>query len=421
MTDLEPYTGAANLPVLDDDGTALITRAVQQMQGAHQLAKALANTAWVPYQWRGKPDDVAAAIMYGACVGLEPMTALRGLYVVNGSPGMYAKMMVALLQSKGHEVWTEDETDDQVTVAGRRRGTQHVERDTWTIERAKKAGYVPETDPKTGKYKVNDKGKIVGNEKYLTDPRAMLYARAASNVCRRVAPDALAGLDQSVEELQTIQVESEIVRDQPPKRESAAALLGAGTLTTSEVPAEHQPINPAAANDPAKCDGNHAAPRCGDLHCWHDDEPESEPEPMINAGQQRKIGTLMREHGITEKDVALAFVGDVIGREVGSRKELTKDEATKVIDALDKRTGIDAVVQQAADAPAGDPGVHHDKGHPGDHPDGPIELTAWSPHCSVCEGDKAGETHYYGHNAAQEPEESCTYCEREAAWNGGGA
>ncbi len=416
MTDLEPYTGAAGLPVLDDEGTALITRTVQQMQGAHKLAQALANTTFVPLQWRGKPDDVAAAIMYGAAIGLDPMSALRGLYVVNGNPGMYARQMAALVMSKGHTVRTVEVSDTSATVSGQRRGTDNVETVTWTIERATKAGYVPTIDPKTGKYRTNDKGKLVGNMKYLEDPQSMLYARALGDVCRRIAPDALAGLDYTVEELHTIKAESEVVRDDRPRRESAAALLGTGG-TAPSAPAEpaSQPVNPAVVADesPAKCDGNHASPRCGDPYCWHA-EP---PEPMISPGQQKKIGTLMSEHNINERDVALAFVADVIGREVGSRKELTADEASKVIDALKRQSDAEA---ESAAASVGDPGVHHDKGHPGDHPDGPVELTAWSPHCSICDGDKAGQAHYLGHSAAQ-PEESCTYCQRETAWNTAGA
>src|SRR5690606_934292 len=54
---------------------------------------------------------------------------------------------------------------------------------TWTTARANTAGYTK-------------------NSKYQTDPAAMLYARAASDVCRQVAPDALAGLAYSAEELE---------------------------------------------------------------------------------------------------------------------------------------------------------------------------------------------------------------------------
>lgn len=90
-------------------------------------------------------------------------------------------------------------------------------------------------------------------------------------------------------------------------------------------------------------------------------------------------------------------------------------------DVIDGELVDEPAENTPADMPdAGDPGVHHDKGHPGDHPNGPVELSAWSPHCTICKDDKAGKEHYLGHSAA-EPEESCTYCQRETAWNGGGA
>ncbi|MEU0465074.1 hypothetical protein ABZ215_13810 [Amycolatopsis sp. NPDC006131] len=326
MTDLAHYTGGPNVPALDNDGSALIMRTVQQMQGAHQLAKALANTAFVPYQWRGKPDDVAAAILYGAAIGLDPMSALRGLYVVNGNPGMYARQMAALVMSKGHTLRTVEVTDTSATVSGQRRGSDHVETVTWTIERAKQAGYVPTIDPKTGKYRTNDKtGKVIGNEKYLTDPQSMLYARALGDVCRRIAPDALAGLDYTVEELQVISAEAEIVRDRP-KRESAASLLAGSAPEDTTSSSE-------AANEPAAVE---PAP---------DSESATEgaaPSPPITQAQQKKMGALMRQAGITERSAALAYVRDIIGHAVNSRAELTKQEAGAVIDALEAAAGQQA-------------------------------------------------------------------------------
>lgn len=61
------------------------------------------------------------------------------------------------------------------------------------------------------------------------------------------------------------------------------------------------------------------------------DEPDA-----ITSAQLKKIGAAMRELGITDRDNALVYVGDVIGREVGSRNELSKDEAGRVIDSLER-------------------------------------------------------------------------------------
>jgi len=230
MTEVTIHQPQAQALAVPDGGTELIMRAVQQMAAAGELGDALARTTFVPAHFRGKPDDVAAAIMYGAAIGLDPMTALRSIYVVGGNPGLYARQMAAVVVAKGHSVRTVEVTDTSATVSGQRRGSDEVETVTWTIERATRAGYVPTINPDTGKYRTNANGKVIGNEKYLTDPQAMLYARALGDVCRRIAPDALSGLDYSVEELHVID-HVDVAPVERPKRESAAALLPAAVPT----------------------------------------------------------------------------------------------------------------------------------------------------------------------------------------------
>jgi hypothetical protein len=314
MTELTTYrpATAAEISFGPDFGSELITRAVQQMAGAAKLGEALAMTAFVPAAFRGKPDDAAAAIMYGAALGLDPMTSLRAVYVVSGTPGLYARQMVAVVISRGHKVWTVESTDASVTVSGQRRGSDTTETVTWTYDRARKAGYT-------------------SNKKYDTDPQAMLWARAAGDVARRIAPDALAGLDYSVEELQVI----DHVEDAPrPKRESAAALLGGPKPEPDVVisgPAVPAPVTTTVA-------------------------PEPDAVPMVTSQQLKKIGATMRDLGITEKAHALGYIEKALGLKIASRSELTRDEAGRLIDALDedvaKSTEPDDA-QYAADVPDG--------------------------------------------------------------------
>lgn len=288
MTEMIPAGNAQslNLPAVNETGTALIMRAVEQMHGASQLANALAATSFVPAHFRGKPDDVAAAIMYGAAVGLDPMSALRAIYVVNGTPGMYARQMVAIIQAAGHKVWTEDSTDDAVTVCGQRRGSDHVERVEWTIDRAKKAGYT-------------------SNKQYQTNPQGMLWARAASDVARRVAPDALAGLDTSVEELRIIDhVDAPTVTSTAPSRPSAASVLSAMAPT----------MTPAPVTNPVP-----------------DEQPSASQIP-INA--VIAINTALTERGITNPDRKFEAISSIVGRKVTAPQDLTPEEAALVIDTL---------------------------------------------------------------------------------------
>ncbi|MQB00519.1 MAG: hypothetical protein GEU78_09550 [Actinobacteria bacterium] len=62
-------------------------------------------------------------------------------------------------------------------------------------------------------------------------------------------------------------------------------------------------------------------------------EPEVEP---IRPAQLSKLQINLKEYGITDRDAGLAYYEDVIGREVASSKELTKDEASRVIDQLER-------------------------------------------------------------------------------------
>ncbi|MGH9249752.1 MAG: hypothetical protein ACRD0W_09600 [Acidimicrobiales bacterium] len=280
---------AALLPVPSSAAQALVEWA-QAAQAAHDIAAPLSGTDFVPSHFKGNPAAATAAVLAGAEVGLSPMQALQSIYVVSGKPAMYAQTLRALCQAKGHEVWVEDQTETRVIVCGRRRGSQQVEKAVWSYDRAKKAGYTR-------------------NAKYQTDPIGMLTARATADVCRRIAADALAGLAYSVEELY----------DEP------AAMNGPDA-----------PARRTARRAPPSTKSTELAADQAEL------EPELEPEPSepiteggITSHQIKKMGALMREQDLSDRDDALAYVAKVIGRQVGSRNELTKAEASAVIDALE--------------------------------------------------------------------------------------
>lgn len=62
-------------------------------------------------------------------------------------------------------------------------------------------------------------------------------------------------------------------------------------------------------------------------------------EPMVSDAQLRNIGRLMGAKsglGITDRAEALGYVSSKVGRPVESRNELTRDEASRLIDALER-------------------------------------------------------------------------------------
>lgn len=192
MSDLQKFDTEIALPQVSDDGMAELMKQAEAMSAAHKLATVLCNTAMVPATFKGKPDDAAAAILYGAEVGLKPQQALQQVFVVHGQPAIYARTMVALLKAKGYKFETVESSDESVTVHGvSPRGER--ETSTWTIQRAKTAGYT-------------------SNKKYQTDPQAMLYAKAASEVSRKLAPDVLLGIKYTAEDLELEPVKATATR-----------------------------------------------------------------------------------------------------------------------------------------------------------------------------------------------------------------
>ena len=267
----------------------------EKLSAAHRIASALAETSFVPAAFRGKPDECAAAILFGDELGLSPMASLQGVFVIGGKPSMYARQMVALLTSRGHEVWTVEKTDTSATVAGRRRGSNHVTTETWTIDRARKAGYTT-------------------NKKYDTDPQSMLYARATADVCRQVAPDVLAGVAYTVEEMEPI--EGQVIREYTATR----AAKPAGMAALRE--AAHVPPPPELpSTEPANA--------------------VEETGEAITAAQRRAMFAAFTDAGFdtdaksTEgKAARLGYISNVLAREVGSTNDLTSAEASRVLDAL---------------------------------------------------------------------------------------
>lgn len=294
MTEIALREAGAEVARVQDDPTGgRLVAWAQAAHAAHELAGALSRTSFSPKAFQGNPGDATAAIILGDELGLSPLTALRSIYVISGTPALYARTMVALAMSHGHNIWTEESTDTRVTVCGQRKGSGHVEKVTWTLERARKAGYT-------------------NNRKYDTDPQGMLYARASAEVARKIAADVLSGVPYSVEEIELEQVETTTVQ-----RETAPK-----TVQRKPKPAPEPDAEPGF------------------------DETEAAPAPeqstvSITQSQLKMLHALMNEAGITERDERLSFVLSVVGREVASSNDLSKTEASQVIDALKDRVPAD--------------------------------------------------------------------------------
>lgn len=149
---------------------------------AVEMANAVCRTEFVPKAMRGKPDVVAACILAGHSLGLDPMVALANIDVIEGRPAPSAKLMRAMVQAKGHSIAFEEKTNERVTIVGQRDGEEFTSRVTWTMDDARRAN-------------------LANKQVWKNYPRAMLAARATGELCRDIFADVVAGLAYTREEV----------------------------------------------------------------------------------------------------------------------------------------------------------------------------------------------------------------------------
>lgn len=179
MTEVVGYEATTELTSGPDSALILWARDAAE---AYKVAKSLVTTSFVPTSMQNKPHEAAAAILTGSEIGLSPMAALRSIDIIQGTPAMRAHALRGLVQSRGHEVWVQESTSTRAVVCGHRKGSEKVQESVWTLDRAKAL-------------------KLTAKPNWLSQPQAMLIARATSELCRLIASDVLLGLPYSIEEL----------------------------------------------------------------------------------------------------------------------------------------------------------------------------------------------------------------------------
>lgn len=254
----------------------------EEARAANNLAKALVRTPFAG-AWKGDEDGATAAILKGAEVGLTPVTALGAFDNIQGQPAPKAITLRALVQAHGHDLEIIEETAERAVARYRRHGRGEWRTTEFTIEDARGL-------------------QLLSKDNWRKQPRAMLVARVTSKAARMVASDVILGIGYSAEE----------VRD--------------------DGPWESTPVPPRA-------------PQAGLAAALSEDQGESEEPPKLNTSSNlaKRMFALFGDVGITDKAERLAFVSDTVGREVATSKDMTEDDAVRVIDALrlmqDRQTG----------------------------------------------------------------------------------
>ena len=328
----------------DTDGWAAVLPAVGDLAGK------VAQTEFVPDAMRGKPAVVAAAILYGRELGLEPMTSLRSVNIIKGRPALTAEAMRAMVLAAGHDIRFQEMTSARCVIVGRRKGQDETTTVTFTMDDAKKMG-------------------VGGGQQYAKMPRQMLAARATSELCRLIFADVIGGLISEVEAedaepseaIATVTPMTTARRKSPvkaePKRQDLdtaaptdhepvldddfveAEIVQEPELDTPSAPnSEADPVDEAiaAVKDIMEAEVIDERPRgAAAARAALNEAKAGKPTGPITKGQLKALQAGFVACGITDRDERLGIAASLAGRpDLASANDLTAAEAKDVLDGL---------------------------------------------------------------------------------------
>jgi hypothetical protein len=272
-------------------------------------SKALAASDLLPAEYRGKPANVLVAIEYGKALDLAPMAAIQGITVIKGKPTASAALMAGLVRRAGHILRVSGNDKRAECTIIRNDDPDFEFTAIWTIDRAKTAGLL--SNPTWSKY-----------------PDAMLKARAISECARNACSEILAGVQYTAEELGA---------DEPVAPTTAQRTTAVRTrAVTSTVPtAERVTVAEPDFDEPAPVK---AEPEIVDAEVI-EDEPEPTPKPAgdpITQAQLKALHATLNGMGLKDRGAGHTMLGRLIGRPIETTNDLTKSEASHIIDTLKK-------------------------------------------------------------------------------------
>ena len=275
-----------------------------------KTSQRIANTPFVPTAFRGKPESVFAAVLYGEELGLGPMQSLNSIHVIEGKPSMAPELMRALVFKAGHRIDVKVCMNDEVILYGRRADSGSEATVKWTMKDAQNAG-------------------LAGRGAWKTYPRAMLLARATSELCRMLFADVVAGLSYTPEEAASIAGSDwEEVPAEPP------------VFIEKPTTSPNQPEPPVETIVEPSWEDSFPGSEIVDAEIIEDQRPETVyPEEVAdpNMATPKQIGmarALLREWGIVNKAESINLAEMVLNRTVTSMADMSRKEISSFIKHL---------------------------------------------------------------------------------------
>lgn len=154
----------------------------QVLAAQMDYARALAESNLLPKQYFKQPANLLWAISYGQTLGVDPMTAVQSIHVINGKPTASADLIAGLVRRAGHKLRITGDDRKAVAQIIRADDPDFTFEVVWTIERAQAA-------------------KLTSKDTWKQFPAAMLKARAITEVARAACSEILQGTIYTPEEL----------------------------------------------------------------------------------------------------------------------------------------------------------------------------------------------------------------------------
>lgn len=152
------------------------------VQDAWGFAKALAESSILPRQYQNNPGSVLWALEFGRGLGLDVITTIQSVHIIQGKATMSADLMASLCRRAGHRMRVSGDESKAVVVIFRADDREFPFEVSWTMDRARQAN-------------------LVGKDTWKQYPAAMLRARAISECVRMACPEVLHGAIYTPEEI----------------------------------------------------------------------------------------------------------------------------------------------------------------------------------------------------------------------------
>lgn len=247
-----------------------------------EYARVVSGGALLPQAYRGKPADILIAVGLGQAMGLTPAESLYRIHIIGGKPVASAELIAANVRKAGHRLRVAGDETYAVASIWRADDPDYEFTARWDLARARAM-------------------ELSGKDNWKKQPGVMMRWRAITEVARLACPEALYGVAY---------VEDEVD--------------GARETPTAPKPAGMEGLRAAvAAADPAPVDVTDA------------EIIEDAPAPEApTVAQNRAMHAAFTAAGMADRTIRLDYCRRIIGREIGSSRDMSAAEVSAVIDAL---------------------------------------------------------------------------------------